>query len=179
VIKKLYELIDDGKGKPTIIATLEDSENKFDVDTLPEEWKHDLSFLDKWSRLKPQFTGVDLTAAAYLSRQNIPMGAVSSVMSGAAQALLEGLIKQKTKVSQASDELLGKTAIEEYVSVMDGLIDHLRQIEDWQTNTPGIYGAWKLAKHDERCRDIFLAAARKTPKKRWLTSIIKELEGTK
>jgi predicted KAP-like P-loop ATPase len=157
---------------------MEDTDNQFDYDTLPDEWKHDLSFLDKWSRLKPQFTGIDLTAAAYLSRQNIPMGSVNSVMSGAAQALLEGLIKQKTKVSQASDELLEKTATEEYVSVMDNLIDHLRQIEDWETRTAGIYGAWKLAKHDERCRDIFLAAAKKAPKKRWLTTIIKELEGT-
>lgn len=175
---KLYELIDVEKGKPSLIAAMEDTDNQFDYETLPDEWKHDLLFLDKWSQLKPQFTGIDLTAAAYLSRQNIPMGSVNSVMSGAAQALLEGLIKQKTKASQASDELLEKTATEEYVSVMDSLIDHLRQIEDWETRTAGIYGAWKLAKYDERCRDIFLAAARKAPNKRWLSAIIKELEGT-
>ncbi|MBR9828817.1 MAG: ATPase [Oceanospirillales bacterium] len=176
---RLYELIDTENGEPAIIAELEKTNEEFDVSKLPDEWKKELLFLDKWSRLKPKFTGVDLTAAAYLSRQNIPMGAVNSVISGAAQALLEGLIKQKTKVSNASDTLLEKTIAEEYVSVMDGLIDHLRQIEDWQIDTPGIYGACKLAKHDERCKDIFLAAAKKAPKKRWLSSIIKELERAK
>lgn len=177
--KRLYELIDTENGEPALIAELENSDKEFDVNKLPDEWRKELLFLEKWSRLKPQFTGIDLTAAAYLSRQNIPMGAVNSVISGAAQALLEGLIKQKTKVSNASDALLEMTIAEEYVPVMDSLIDHLRQIEDWQRDTPGIYGAWKLAKHDERCREIFLAAAKKAPKKRWLSSIIKELEGTK
>lgn len=161
--KKLYELIDNEKGQPSLIADLEDSESEVDINALPEEWKHDVPFIDKWSRLRPQFTGIDLTAAAYLSRQNIPMGSINSVMSGAAQALLEGLIRQKTKASQASDLLLEKTSSEEYVSVMDGLVDHLRQIEDWEPKTPGVYGAWKLAKHDQRCKDIFLAAANLNP----------------
>lgn len=176
--KKLYELIDNEKGQPSLIAELEDSESETDIGTLPEEWRHDVPFIDKWSRLKPQFAGIDLTAAAYLSRQNIPMGSINSVMSGAAQALLEGLIRQKTKASQASDVLLEKASSEEYVSVMDSLVDHLRQIADWELKTPGVYGAWKLAKHDQRCKDIFLAAAKKAPKKRWLSSIINELEGT-
>mgnify|MGYP003624527563 CR=1 FL=1 len=176
---RLYELIDSESGEPTLIKELENVDEEFDENKLPDEWKNDYSFLVKWSRLQPKFTGTDLTAAAYLSRQNIPMGAVNSVMSGSAQGLLEGLLKQRTKASKASDDLLEKTAVVEYVSVMDGLVDHLRQIEDWQIDTPGIYGAWKLAKHDERCKDIFLAVAKKAPKKRWLSSIIKELEGTK
>ncbi|EGR3222367.1 P-loop NTPase fold protein [Vibrio parahaemolyticus] len=177
--KKLYELIDAEKGKPSLIADMESSENEFDPDTLPEEWKHDLSFLDKWSRLKPLFSGVDLTAAAYLSRQNIPMGSVNSVMSGAAQRLLEGLIKQRTRTSNATSSLLESTITEEYVSVMDGLIEHLRQLEDWQPKSPGIYGGLTLAKHDDKCKEIFLAFIKKAPRKRWLTSIINELEGTK
>lgn len=176
---RLYELIDTENGKPALIAELENTEKEFDEEKLPDEWKKELRFLDKWSRLQPPFTDVDLTAAAYLSRQNIPMGVVNSVMSGAAQVLLDGLIKQKTKVSIASDSLLEKTVAEEYVSVMDGLIDHFRQVDDLQRDTPGIYGAWKLAKHDDRCKDIFLAAVKKMPKKRWLSSIIKELEGAK
>lgn len=177
--KKLYELIDAEKGKPSFIAVMENSESEFDLDTLPEEWKHDLSFLDKWSRLKPKFSGIDLTAAAYLSRQNIPMGSVNSVMSGAAQRLLEGLIKQKTRTSNATSSLLESTISEEYVSVMDGLIEHLRQLEDWQVKSPGIYGGFTLAQHDDKCKEIFLAFVKKAPKKRWLTSMINELEGTK
>lgn len=176
---RLYELIDTENGEPTLIAELENTDKEFDVSKLPDEWKKDLRFLDKWSRLQPQFTGVDLTAAAYLSRQNIPMGSVNSVMSGAAQRMLEGLLKQKTRSSKASAELIELTASEEYISVMDSLIEELRKVDDWGLKTPGIYGVRQLAAHDERCKDNFLAFVKKAPKKRWLESMIKELEGTK
>ena len=176
---RLYELIDTENGEPVIIAELENTDKEFDVSKLPDEWKKDIRFLYKWSRLKPQFTGVDLTAAVYLSRQNIPMGSVNTVMSGAAQRMLEGLLKQKVSSSKASSELMELTASEEYISVMDSLIEELRKIEDWQLKTPGIYGARQLAKHSDRCKDNFLAFMKKAPKKRWLESMIKELEGTK
>ena len=176
---RLYELIDAENGEPALIAELENTDKEFDVSKLPDEWKKELRFLDKWSRLQPQFTGIDLTAAVYLSRQNIPMGSVNSVMSGAAQRMLEGLIKQKVPSSKASTELIELAASEEYISVMDSLIEELRKVEDWQLKTPGIYGAWQLAKQDDRCKDNFLAFVKKAPKKAWLASIIKELEGTK
>lgn len=176
---RLYELIDAENGKPALVAELESSDKEFDEEKLPDEWKKELSFLNKWSRLKPQFTGVDLTAAAYLSRQNIPLGSVNTVMSGAAQRMLEGLLKQSTRASKASAELIELTASEEYISVMDILIEELRKVEDWQLKTPGIYGARLLATLDERCKANFLAFVKKAPKKRWLESIIKELEGAK
>lgn len=175
---KLYELIDTEKGEPALIAELENTEKEFDINKLPDEWKKQLRFLDKWSRLKPQFTGIDLTAAAYLSRQNIPMGSVNTVMSGAAQRMLEGLLKQKVRSSKASTDLIELTASEEYISVMDSLIEELRKVEAWQPTTPGIYGARQLAILDDRCKDNFLAFVKKAPKKAWLASIIKELEGT-
>lgn len=176
---RLYELIDTENGKPALIAELENADKDFDDNKLPDEWKKELHFLDKWSRLKPQFTGVDLTPAAYLSRQNIPMGSVNSVMSGAAQRMLEGLLKQRVSSSKASTELIELTASEEYISVMDNLIEELRKVEDWKLKTPGVYGACQLAMHDERCKDNFLAFVKKAPKKPWLTSVIKKLEGAK
>lgn len=176
---KLYELIDTENGEPALIAELENKDKEFDVNKLPDEWKKELQFLNKWSQLKPRFTGVNLTAAAYLSRQNIPMGSVNTVMSGAAQRLLEGLLKQKVPSSKASAELIELTAGEEYISVMDSLIEELRKVEDWQLKTPGLYGARQLAIHDERCKDNFLAFVKKVPQKPWLASIIKDLEGTK
>lgn len=176
---KLYELIDTENGQPTLIVELESDDKEIDDIKVPDEWKNELRFLDKWSRLKPQFTGVDLTAAAYLSRQNIPMGSVNTVMSGAAQKMLEGLLKQKVSSSKASAELIELTASEEYISVMDSLIEELRKVEDWQLKTSGIYGARQLAMHDQRCKDNLLAFVKKAPKKPWLASMIKELEGTK
>lgn len=176
---KLYELIDSESGKPELIEELERTDKEFDIERLPDEWKKEVHFLEKWARLKPLFTGVDLTAAAYLSRQNIPMGSVNSVMSGAAQKMLEGLLKQKTRSSKASSELIELTASEEYISVMDSLIEELRKVEEWGLKTSGIYGARQLAAHDDRCKANFLAFVKKAPKKRWLESLIKELEATK
>tara|TARA_R110002153_G_scaffold95758_2_gene229695 strand:- start:6328 stop:7392 length:1065 start_codon:yes stop_codon:yes gene_type:complete len=176
---RLYELIDTENGEPAVITELENTDKEFDVNKLPDEWKKELRFLNKWSRLKPKFTGVNLTAAAYLSRQNIPMGSVNTVMSGTAQRMLEGLIKQKVSSSKASTELIELTVSEEYISVMDSLIEELRKVEDLQLKTPGLYGARQLAMSDERCKANFLAFVKKSPPKPWLSSIIKELEGTK
>ncbi|MEZ8775443.1 hypothetical protein [Vibrio sp. 10N.247.310.17] len=176
---RLYELIDSESGKPELIEELERTDKEFDVERLPDEWKKEVHFLEKWARLKPLFTGVDLTAAAYLSRQNIPMGSVNSVMSGAAQKMLEGLLKQKTRSSKASSELIELTASEEYIYVMDSLIEELRKVEEWGLKTSGIYGARQLAAHDDRCKANFLAFVKKAPKKLWLESLIKELEATK
>lgn len=176
---RLYELIDSESGKPELIEELERTDKELDIERLPDEWKKEIHFLEKWARLKPLFTGVDLTAAAYLSRQNIPMGSVNSVMSGAAQKMLEGLLKQKTRTSKASSELIELTASEEYISVMDSLIEELRKVEDWTLKTSGIYGASQLAAHDDRCKANFLAFVKKAPKKLWLESLIKQLEATK
>jgi len=176
---RLYELIDSESGKPELIEELERTDKELDIERLPDEWKKEIHFLEKWARLKPLFTGVDLTAAAYLSRQNIPMGSVNSVMSGAAQKMLEGLLKQKTRTSKASSELIELTASEEHISVMDSLIEELRKVEDWTLKTSGIYGASQLAAHDDRCKANFLAFVKKAPKKLWLESLIKQLEATK
>ncbi len=71
--------------------------------------------------------------------------------------MLEGLLKQKTRSSKASSELIELTASEEYISVMDSLIEELRKVEDWSLKTSGIYGARQLAAHDDRCKANFFS----------------------
>ena len=176
---KLYELIDSEKGKPAIIAMLENKEAELDIKALPKEWENDITFLEKWSELEPKFADTDLTPAAYLSRQSLPMGTANSMMSGAAQALLDGLHQQATPSSAASEKLFNDLADEEYVPVMDGLIVYLRQVEDLKLKSPGIMGARWLAGKDKECKAIFVSFLEKAPKKRWIKSLIKDLEGTK
>ena len=174
---KLYELIDKENGSPKVLAQLENSEVEFDDIDLPEEWELDLAFLDKWSKLPPMFTEVDLTPAAYLSRESIPMGAVNSVMSGAAQKLVESLMKQKNRVSLTSSEAISAAPKEEYMAVMDGLIENFKLIGDWDKVPLGIYGARLLAIEDQKCRSNLLTYLKGLPSQRWLSRIIKELEG--
>ncbi|MGA4605564.1 MULTISPECIES: P-loop NTPase fold protein [unclassified Pseudoalteromonas] len=176
---KLYELIDKENGYPKVLADLENSEVEFDEIKLPEEWKLDLAFIDKWSKLPPMFTEMDLTPAAYLSRESIPMGAVNAVMSGAAQKLVEDLMKQKVRVSGVNSTAITTTPKEEYMSVMDGLIENFKLIGDWTERPTGIYGAVLLAKQDDKCCLSLLTFLKSLPRQRWLNPILKELEGTK
>lgn len=174
---KLYELIDKEKGLPTVIADMENISEEFDIKKIPEEWKHDLEFLDKWSRLQPSFVGQDLTAAAYLSRQSIPMGTINSVMSGAAQKLLDGLSKQKNRLSETNSNSIELASQDEYLSVMDALIERFKLVEDWNKMPLGFYGARLLALKDGKCKSVFLAYINTLPNKRWKMPIINELKG--
>lgn len=175
----LYELIDKEGGLPAIIADMENVDVEIDPNKIPEEWKQDLEFLDKWSKLQPSFAKLNLTAAAYLSRQSIPMGAINSVMSGAALKLLDGLLKQKNRPSEVNSQLIKLTSAEEYLSVMDGLIEKFKLVEDWNEMPLGIYGARLLGLENGKCRSVFLAYMNTVPSKRWKNPIMKELEGVK
>tara|TARA_B100000700_G_scaffold331519_1_gene465091 strand:- start:3351 stop:5153 length:1803 start_codon:yes stop_codon:yes gene_type:complete len=176
---KLYELIDKENGQPAVIAEMENVEEEFNIKSIPEEWRHDLDFLDKWSKLQPPFAEQNLTSAAYLSRQSIPMGAINSVMSGAAQKLLDGLLKQKNRMSETNSKLLELASQEEYLSVMDALIEKFKLVEDWDRMPLGFYGARLLALKDGKCKSVFLAYVNTLPNKMWKKPIVKELEGVK
>lgn len=174
---KLYELIDAESGSPKILAQLEDPQIEFDDMDLPEEWNLDLAFLDKWSKLPPMFADINLTPAAYLSRESIPMGSVNAVMSGAAQNLVKVLMEQTERLSPTSKNAIAATPKEDYLAVMDGLIENFRAISDWSKAPSGMYGARLLALEEPRCKQTLLAYLKELPKQRWLGRIIKELEG--
>lgn len=174
---KLYELIDAEKGFPQILTKLEDPTIEFDDIELPEEWKLDSTFLRKWSKLPPMFTDIDLTPAAYLSRESIPMGSVNAVMSGSAQNLVKVLMEQTERLSPTSKNAIAATPKEDYLAVMDGLIENFRSINDWGKIPSGMYGGRLLALQEPRCKQTLLAYLKQLPKQRWLGRIIKELEG--
>ncbi|MDH5923681.1 P-loop NTPase fold protein [Vibrio splendidus] len=174
---KLYELIDAESGSPKILARLEDPTIQFDDIELPEEWKLDSTFLKKWSKLPPMFADINLTPAAYLSRESIPMGSVNAVMSGAAQNLVRVLMEQTERLSPTSKNAIVAAPKEDYLAVMDGLIENLRGMSDWVKVPSGMYGARLLALQDLRCKQTLLAYLKELPKQRWLERIIKELEG--
>lgn len=130
-------------------------------------------------KITPLFSDINLTPAVYLSRESIHMGVVNAVMSGAAQKLVEELTKQTTRLSQASENAIKTTPREDYLAVMDSLIENFRRITDWSVAPSGIYGARLLAIKEPRCKSALLAYIKELPKQRWLNTIIKELEGTK
>jgi len=174
---ELYELIDKENGKPKIFEDMENPDVKFEDIALPDSWKDELVFLDKWAKLPPLFSDIDLTPAVYLSRESLPMGVVNAVMSGAAQKLVEVLLKQDTRLSPASDKAIQITPKEDYLAVMDGLIESLRVVPDWKEAPKGIYGARLLAQEEQKCKKALLTFIKDLPPQRWLSRMIKDLEG--
>ncbi|MDF5377166.1 ATPase, partial [Vibrio parahaemolyticus] len=122
------------------------------------------------------FANVNLTPAAYLSRESIPMGLVNAVMSGAAQKLVKDLMKQTERLSHTNQNAIAATPREDYLAVMDGLIENFRTVSDWSKAPPGIYGARLLAVEEPKCKKALLTYVKGLPKQRWLNVIIKELE---
>lgn len=176
---KFYELIDSEDGKPKILAELEADGANIDELPLPDEWNAERKFLAEWAKLTPKFSEVNLTPALYLSKENVPMGSFGTVMSGAAQKLVLALLKQNQRISVASTKAIEETPPDDYVAVMDAVLDSLRQIEDWSKHPDGIYGAKLLAEKDDRCKATFLDFLNNLPQKRWMRPIIEELEGAK
>ncbi|MFC7001375.1 P-loop NTPase fold protein [Pseudobowmanella zhangzhouensis] len=176
---KFYQMIDSEDGKPKILAELEADGANIDEIALPEEWKAEKNFLAKWSRLTPKFSEVDLTPALYLSKENVPMGAFGTVMSGAAQKLVMALLKQSQRISIASSKAIEDTPPDDYMPAMDALLEKLRPIGDWSKCPDGIFGARLLAEKDVRCKATFLDFMKQLPPARWMTPIIEELEGAK
>ena len=176
---KLYQMIDSENGKPKILAELEAAGANIEDIKLPEEWQAEKKFLAKWSKLTPKFSDVNLTPALYLSKENIPMGAFGTVMSGAAQKLVTALLKQTQRISQASTKAIEETPPDDYMSVMDALLEKLRQIGDWSTLPAGIFGARLLAERNTMCKASLLDFLKQLPRERWMKPIIVELEGAK
>ncbi|MFT6873681.1 MAG: putative KAP-like P-loop ATPase [Roseivirga sp.] len=176
---KLYEMIDIEGGKPKILAELEADGVNIDEIKLPEEWQTEKNFLAKWSKLTPKFSNVDLTPALYLSKENVPMGAFGTVMSGAAQKLVTALLRQTQRISPASMRAIDETPQDDYMPAMDALLDSLRQIGDWSKKPTGLDGAKLLANRDVRCKAALLNFMKELPLERWMKPIIDELEGVK
>jgi predicted KAP-like P-loop ATPase len=172
----LYRMIDKEMGKPNIFEDIE--EHDFDSEKIPESWRNAIEFVKDWAKLEPKLAGIDLRAAAYLSRDVIPMGHISSTLSSSGDALIQGLLKTKAKAgSQAVRRLMTQTPNEDYLPVMEALIDHLRKVSDWDKSPSGLTGAQLLAEENSECRLLLNKFLSGLPnKKPWLKLVIKELD---
>ncbi|AIW17253.1 P-loop NTPase fold protein [Vibrio tubiashii] len=171
--RHLYKLIEKEDGKPEVLLNLEQGNLEFDW---PDEWVNEQEFIRDWANLPPSFSEKNLLPAAYLSRENIPLGQINTVISSAAQHLLSSLLKQKNRTSNVNARLINETPKEEYMAVMEGLIERLGQVDDYTQRPIGIMGGILLADHDEKCKGLFKEFLSSLPKQRWITSLIKSME---
>ncbi|WP_133011379.1 KAP family P-loop NTPase fold protein [Marinomonas flavescens] len=169
---ELYRQIDEAKGFPDILKDLEDDD--FD-DEIPESWKHIESFLDEWVKLPPLLGGVDLRAAAYLSRETLPLGNVSDAISTAAKDLIALLLTVNTRNSPKAKEEISKTPKADYLPVMEKIVNHLRTISTWNSMPLGLNGAILLSSNDNECKKYLFQYLSSLSKQRWMSPILKEL----
>lgn len=169
---ELYQLIDKSLGKPELFEKLESG--KTDVD-LPPVWEPVKDFISDWVKLSPSLAGVDLRAAAYLSRETIPMGVVSNALSSQAKDLIASLLAVKTKTSPTAKGQIALVPKEDYFAVMENVIDGLRKIPDWTKAPDGIYGAIILAEYDSSAKSALIAFLNGIQSRPWLNRILTEL----
>ncbi len=175
----LYRLIDAELGKPKIFDLIEnDSSNALPDKGLPESWTKNnttSTFIKKWSQLEPSLKNVDLRAAVYLSRETMPIGAYTVGLSVQGKEALTTLVNVRNLSSVAAQNVLKQLPLEEQVLVMEGIINHLRQVSDWTTQPKGFAGAVLLAKHSDVASKILKRFINQLPSQNpWMTTMIKD-----
>ncbi|WP_367108655.1 P-loop NTPase fold protein [uncultured Psychrobacter sp.] len=151
--KELYSAIDREQGKPNFLKALEDKNESV---SLPESLNQRRDFINEWCLLEPKLSEIDLRPAIYLSRETIPLGSYVTGLSPTGRVALESLSKTKRVSSPAAKQSLEDLVIEEHIPVMEGLIIHLRNVSDWNTQPEGFAGAFILAEYSSEAAKVFV-----------------------
>ncbi|WP_394212408.1 P-loop NTPase fold protein [Psychrobacter piscatorii] len=151
--KEFYSAIDREQGKPNFLKALEDKNESV---SLPESLNQRRDFINEWCLLEPKLSEIDLRPAIYLSRETIPLGSYVTGLSPIGRVALESLSKTKRVSSPAAKKSLEELVIEEQVPVMEGLISHLRNVSDWNTQPEGFAGAFILAEYSSEAAKVFV-----------------------
>jgi predicted KAP-like P-loop ATPase len=166
--KELYQLIDKERGKPKIFDILEDVENK---EELPETF--DNEFVKSWADLPPSLSGVDLRAAAYLSRETIPLGIINASLSSQAKELVELIMNTPHRNSPTLKSAIDSVPSEDYLAVTEGVIDNLRKVSNWNSKPNGVSGLLLIADKDNASKAVLLKYLSSIQPRIWLSKIIK------
>ncbi len=135
------------EGKPQFLESLENvSSSTEKLDDLPKPW--DAPFAREWVRLKPHFSGLDLRAAVYVSREHHAIIASEDQISAEGLGLLQTLIAV-TSMNPALVAPVKALAEQERGLIMDRLLEKARAIESW--GTPAIlFGCLIVADSDSK-----------------------------
>ncbi len=171
VTKELYQLIDKARGTPDIFNILEDPEND---EELPASFDND--FIREWAELPPSLSGVDLRAAAYLSRETIPLGIINTSLSSQAKELVKLIMATDNRSSPALIKAVGLVPSEDYLAITETVIDNLRKISNWDKKPKGVIGAIMIAEKDNDSKSILLKYLSEIKPQAWLSRLIKGIK---
>lgn len=179
----LYKMIDTEAGKPAILRELEEMKDSLLPKGIPESWNNNATiktFIVEWAKLEPSLKNRDLRAAIYLSRETMPIGSYVMGISTQGRDALTKLISVSKIASPEGNDAVKTIAQIDQIPVMEGIIDHLRQVENWSTQPKGFAGACLLAAQSPEAATIFLrfiGGINKQPA--WMVTMLKNQEFTK
>ena len=159
-ISYLYNLINSSSdGKPKILEELEELTN--DVDgfkgKLPKEWEDHCDFLLSWFGLEPKFKNVNLRPLVYLSKETVPLRAISKGLSRDGETAFNTLLRITNTSSRAAQQAIGNIPVGEETLVMDLILGELNNHNNWESKPKGFMGAFLLAKELEETRPQFIS----------------------
>ncbi len=174
----LYKLIDIESGKPKLLAQLEDAKDGELPPNAPDSWSKNQivqEFILEWGRLEPPLKNKDLRAAIYLSRETVPIGAYSTELSLAGRSALKVLLATGKISSLEGADACRRIPLRDQVPAIEAVIDHLRQVTEWNIQPIGFAGACLLASQSPEtgrllCR--FISTLGKQPP--WMKVMLKE-----
>lgn len=171
---ELYRLINaDKNGQPPLIAKLEKG-IEIPAKEWPEAWE-DEEFVNNWIQLAPKLTGVNLKAVAYLARETLPVKLSVDGLSPIAETALQLFLKAQNLSSPSLEDALKKLTKEDYVPVMEAIIDQLRKVTSWDKKPDGFTGAQYLARHSEGAgKRLYLFLSKSTKIPPWMKVAIKD-----
>lgn len=174
----LYSMIDSKKDYKAIFSEIEGRKLKDLPESVPDSWKKDdatSEFILKWFELEPKLSDKDLRASIYLSRETMPAGHYVIGLSPKARDALSVLITTTRKSSQAAVKALRDISQDEFIPVMEGLIEHLRTITEWSKQPAGFAGAVLVAdNHVEAAKILkrFISGISGHP--HWMNALVKD-----
>lgn len=179
----LYKMIDTEAGKPALLRELEEMKDSALPKGIPESWNNNATiktFIVEWAKLEPSLKNRDLRAAIYLSRETMPIGSYVMGISTQGRDALIKLISVSKIASPEGNDAVKTIAQIDQIPVMEGIIDHLRQVENWSTQPKGFAGACLLAAQSPEAAAIFLrfiGGINKPPA--WMVTMLKNQDFTR
>lgn len=115
-------------GKPAFLAEWEENANAGKELKLLAPW--DEPFILEWLKLTPKLSDRDLRGVLYVSREHAPLISPEDRLSSEAAELLTALL-QHPEMAASLKARLTKVARAETTIIMDRLLDHARQEQEW------------------------------------------------
>lgn len=173
----LMNLIGNSKdGTVSLLRQLEGNEEITDPTDFPESWDAQKEFISEWSKLAPTLGDKDLRAAAYLSRETLPVFTPSAGLSVEAERLVAVLMKATRESAGSTKKAILDLAQDEFPQAMEELIRKMSDATSWTSKPEGWAGAVAVAgASDDAARALatFIRSRDLDPMPAWMSATLK------